>query len=223
MNTQTTEEKIVGLLSTTHRAGMKSLVGYLLESKFFEAPASSRFHGSYKGGLAVHSLRVFELLSAKFQTLKLDKKSGYGQMPMKIKAENIIIAGLLHDLCKINAYKRTKADDGWTNNRDKEKGHALLSIARIKKFIELEKLEEIMIRFHMGLYGCFEFQDKEGDPNGEYPLRSDHTKVEGLSKEESSKRRYGKSLANVWYHNPICKVMSMCDEIATFEEKAKGE
>lgn len=188
---------------------------------FFEAPASSRFHGSYAGGLADHSLKVYERLLIAYAPLKLDKKSGYGQMAIKIKPENLIIATLLHDLCKINAYVRTKADDGWTNNRDKEKGHAKLSISRIKKLIELDKLEEMMIRYHMGVYGLHEFQDKEGDPNGEYLLRGDHSKDEGLTKEESSKRRYGKSLANAWYHNPIVKLMYFCDEIATLEAKAE--
>ena len=41
-----------------------------------------------------------------------------------------------------------------------------------------------------------------------------------MTKEESQKARYGKSLANVWYHNPIVKLMSICDELATMEEKA---
>jgi len=47
-----------------------------------------------------------------------------------------------------------------------------------------------------------------------------------MSKEESQKARYGQSLRNAWYHNPICKLMYFCDELATFEEKAellKGE
>ena len=218
-----TEEKIIELLQSTGREGIHKLIEYLRESGFFEAPASSRFHGCYEGGLAAHSLRVFELLEPLVDEYKLSKKTGYGQMPMKIKEENVIIACLLHDLNKIGAYVRTKADDGWTYSKDKEKGHAKLSIARIKKFIELEKIEEMMIKYHMGIYGLFEFQDKPGDPNGEYHLRGDHSKDDALTKEESSKRRYGKSLANVWYHNPIVKVMAICDELATFEEKSKAE
>ena len=197
------------------------MIAYLADEGFFEAPASSRFHGSYEGGLAVHCLRVYELMEASVGSYKLDEKASYGQMPIKLKPENIIIATLLHDVCKIGAYVRTKKDDGWTNNRNKDKGHAKLSIFRIKKYIELEKIEEMMIRFHMGVYGLFEFQDREGDPNGEYPLRGDHSKDEGLNKEESSKKRYGKSLANACFHNPVVKMMSICDELATFEEKAK--
>ncbi|KKL03477.1 hypothetical protein LCGC14_2625770, partial [marine sediment metagenome] len=35
--------------------GMSNLVDYMTDSGFFEAPASSRFHGNYEGGLAKHS------------------------------------------------------------------------------------------------------------------------------------------------------------------------
>ncbi len=218
-----TKERIIELLKSTNRECIQSLIDYLLDEGFFESPASSRFHGSYVGGLADHSLRVYELLSGWIASLKLDTKASYGQMAIKIKPGNIIIAALLHDVCKIGAYVRTKADDGWTNNRNKEKGHAKLSLSRIKKFIALDKLEEMMICYHMGLYGLHEFQDKEGDLNGEYPLRGDHSKDDGMTKEESSKRRYGKSLANAWFHNPIVKLIYFCDEIATLEAKASED
>ena len=32
-------------------------------------------------------------------------------------------------------------------------------------------------------------------------------------------KRYGKSMANAWYHNPICKFMYFCDEIETITDK----
>lgn len=218
-----TENIITELIMSTERQGFGSLLTYMKRAGFFEAPASSRFHGSYEGGLAKHSLDVYNLLLELSKGLKLDEKATYGQMPMKLKPENLIIAGLLHDLCKIGAYQKTKKGDGFTNNRDKEKGHAKLSLTRIQKYIKLDKLEVMMIRYHMGMYGLFEFQDKEGDPNGEYPLRGDHSKDESLTKEESQKRRYGNSLANATFHNPIVKLMSICDEIATMREKAKDD
>ncbi len=215
-----TKEVIINLLKSTERKGIDALVSYLEDEKFFEAPASSRFHGSYEGGLAKHSIDVYNKVRELALGLKLDEKASYGQMPIKLKPENLIIAGLLHDTCKIGAYQKTKKGDGWTNNRNKEKGHAKLSIVRIKKYIKLEKIEEMMIRFHMGIYGCIEFQDTEDSPNGEYHLRGDHSKDETMTKEESSKMRYGNSLANATFHNPICKIMSIADELATFKEKA---
>lgn len=216
-----TEEHIIALLESTKREGMDQLIGYLKMEGFFTAPASSRFHGSYKGGLAKHSLDVYNRVNDYHYFLKLDKKATYGQMPIKLKPENIIIACLSHDTCKIGAYQRTKKGDGWTNNRNKEKGHAKLSISRIKENIKLEKIEEMMIRFHMGIYGLIEFQDTPDNINGEYNLRGDHSMDGSMTKEESQKMRYGKSMSNAYFHNPICKIMSIADELACMEEKAK--
>ena len=46
------------------REGADKLLAYLLESDFFEAPASARYHSSYEGGLAEHSIKVYECLKA---------------------------------------------------------------------------------------------------------------------------------------------------------------
>lgn len=215
-----TEDKIVSLLESTNRKGMVYLIGWLQKEGFFESPASTKYHGCYKGGLAAHSLRVYELLHD-HKHLNLGKISAPGQKPLELKPENIVIAALLHDVCKVGAYVGTEKP--YTYNKATPKGHALLSIQRIKAFIELEPIEEMMIRFHMGLYGLNEFYEKDSwefRNNAEYGLRGDHAACEGMSKEESQAARYGKSLRNAWYHNPICKLMYFCDEIATLEEKA---
>ena len=46
------------------REGADKLLEYLLSSKsdFFTAPASTRYHGSYEGGLLEHSLNVYDCL-----------------------------------------------------------------------------------------------------------------------------------------------------------------
>jgi len=179
---------IIKLLKSTNRQGIEKLIEWLKESGFFECPASHRFHGVYCGGLAKHSYIVYDLL------VKYDN-----HLNLKTPKESLIIAALLHDVCKINAYIKEKFTDKWTNNPDKEKGHATLSIERIKKFIELTDLEEKMIKYHMGVYGLKEFDEKAG----EYTLR-------------------GESMAHTWYHNPIVKIIYFCDELATFEEKNVG-
>ncbi len=231
-----TKERIIDLLKRTKREGIDKMITYLQESDFFEAPASTKFHGSYAGGLAKHSLRVYELLLGWTEPLKLSEASGAGQKPLPLNVGNIIIAALLHDICKNGAYIGTEKPYKW--NKGQPKGHALLSIKRIKKYIALEPIEEMMITYHMGVYGLNEFYAK-GDwqtgeypigeieqvlkdcfPGPEYPIRGDHAKDKSMSREESKKARYGKSMANAWYHNPICKVMYFCDEIATLEEKA---
>lgn len=211
-----TKDRIIELLKGTNRKGMDKMVKWLVDEGFFESPASTKFHGCYPGGLAEHSLDVYNLL-IKLLPKNICEATGPGQNPFPLDCNSLTIAALLHDVCKVGAYVKTKAGDGWTNNRDKEKGHALLSLEHIKKFIILTPLEELMIKYHMGVFGLNEFDEK----SGEYPLRGDHADDEKMTKEESKKARYGQSLANAWYHNPIVKVMYFCDELATLQEKSK--
>lgn len=212
-----TEEHIRALLESTGRDGMDGLIGHMLTSGFFESPASTKFHGCYTGGLAVHSLRVFKLLEDRYAGLELHMITSPGQKPLEFNRANIIIATLLHDLCKVGAYIGNEKP--YKYNTQQPKGHAELSITRVSGFITLEPIEEMMIRFHMGVYGLNEFYKKGDWQTGEYPLRGDHVACEGMNKEESKAFRYGKSMANAWFHNPICKLMYFCDEIATLEEK----
>jgi len=175
---------IIEILQNTKRDGISNLIEWLCEKGFFTEIASSRGHSSYIGGLADHSYNVYKLLLSMNDEYKLG-----------CPKESIAIAALLHDVCKIGGYVRTQADDGWTYNREAEKGHAKLSICRIKKFIKLTELEELMIKFHMGVYGLDEFEPGKG----EYKLRNG-------------------GMANTWYHNPIVKIMYFCDELATIKE-----
>jgi hypothetical protein len=179
------QEQITELLMSTGRDGMDRLVDYLVESGFFESPGSTRFHGCYKGGLADHSYNVYEMLSEKAKAYKLE-----------CPADSLIIAPLLHDVCKIGAYLGDSKPYSW--NRQQPKGHARLSIKRIKDYIELTELEEMMVKFHMGIYGLTEFEPNKG----EYTLR-------------------GGGMANAWFHNPIVKAMYFCDEFSSMKEKAE--
>jgi hypothetical protein len=199
-----TKETIISLLTETKREGIDGLILEMQDKGFFESPASTKFHGCYPGGLAQHSLNVYLLLIEQTKPLALDTPSGPGQKPLTIKPENLIIAALLHDVCKIGAYIPDGESYKW--NKQQPPGHAQLSLRRIEAFIKLAPIEEMMIRFHMGVYGLNEYEEP-----GEYALRGDET----LKKED----RYGKSLANAWYHNPIVKVMYFCDELATLREK----
>ena len=218
-----TKDTIITLLEGTKREGIEKMVNWLIENGFFTSPASTKYHGCYSGGLADHSLRLYVLVYEMSQGLKLDEVMGPGQKPFKIEDENIVIACLLHDICKTGAYIGDANPYRW--NRSHPEGHALLSIAMAKRHIKLAPIESMMIRFHMGVYGLNEFYErgKWEYKNAEYPLRSDKTACAGMGKEESQAARYGKSLGNAWYHNPICKLMYFCDELSTFESKAAGE
>ena len=78
------------------RPGSEDLLKWLEESDFFTAPASTRFHGNYEGGLCEHSVNVWEEL------VRLLK--AYPEV--KVSAESAAIVSLLHDLCKIGCYKQ---------------------------------------------------------------------------------------------------------------------
>lgn len=76
------------------REGSDKLLEYVLSTDFFQAPASTRFHLAIPGGLAQHSLNVYDLLT--------EKNSRYG---LGYSDETIFICGMYHDLCKVNFYK----------------------------------------------------------------------------------------------------------------------
>jgi 23S rRNA maturation-related 3'-5' exoribonuclease YhaM len=200
--------RFISLLCGTERADISKVIDYLNTEDFFEAPASTYWHGNFKGGLTAHSLGVYDKLVLLADGLALQTDTSRGRKPLPLTKDTFIIACLLHDICKVGAYVRTKANTGWTNKKGKDKGHATLSIDRIKKFIKLDPLEEMMIKYHMGIYHAIEYDDKVG----EYHLLS---QTPDAPKEE----RYGKSYRNALYHNPIVKLISIADELATLEEK----
>ena len=86
------------------REGADKLLEWLCDkSDFFEAPASSKYHNAFEGGLCAHSLNVARRLKLLVDTEKKlcpDKES-----VTHITDESVIICGLLHDVCKANFYK----------------------------------------------------------------------------------------------------------------------
>lgn len=143
------------------REGADRLLAHLLSpaSDFFTAPASTRFHGAYEGGLAEHSLNVYECLC---DYLARDRvKELYG---IEASAETIAIVALLHDLCKMNFYKpgfrNVKDDNGvWQKVPTYEiddklpYGHGEKSVYMISGFMRLTREEAFAIRYHMGFSG----------------------------------------------------------------------
>ena len=90
------KEKFLELLKTVNREGINDLIDFIEKTDFFKAPASTRFHGNYEGGLVEHSLKVYEILKHKVET---------NIEPLQVSEESLIIIALLHDLCKANFYK----------------------------------------------------------------------------------------------------------------------
>jgi hypothetical protein len=143
------------------REGADRLLQHLLSSSsdFFTAPASTRFHGSYEGGLAEHSINVYECLCDYLARERVQDLYG-----IEASEETIAIVALLHDLCKMNFYKpgfrNVKDDNGvWQKVPTYEiddklpYGHGEKSVYMISGFMRLTREEAFAIRYHMGFSG----------------------------------------------------------------------
>ena len=143
-----------------YRDGSEKLLEFLLSknSDFFDAPASARFHGNYDGGLVEHSLNVYDCLKDYLSRERV--QSTYG---LKYNEESIAIVALLHDLCKINCYKKgfrnVKENGQWVQvptyeyNDTLPYGHGEKSVYMISGYMRLTREEAFAIRYHMGFSG----------------------------------------------------------------------
>lgn len=131
------------------RRGADKLLEWLESTDFFTAPASTRFHAAYEGGLLEHSLNVYNVLIAKHYD------------PEQDDLESFTIASLLHDICKAGfyttEYRNRKNERGeWERVPvyaidDKfPYGHGEKSVFLIERFMRLKNEEAVAIRWHMG-------------------------------------------------------------------------
>lgn len=140
------------------REGADKLLSYLCSENcdFFTAPASSRYHSAYEGGLLDHSLNVYECLVDYLNRPRV--KELYD---VHYSDESIAIAALLHDLCKINFYKTSMRNVKDENGRWQSVpyytiadtlpyGHGEKSVYIISGYMRLTRDEAFAIRYHMG-------------------------------------------------------------------------
>ena len=130
------------------REGSEKLLDWLVNTDFFDAPASSNFHSAYNGGLCDHSIKVYH------RFLNVIQNEYGNNWEEKFSHESIAICALLHDLCKIDFYKvdyrNVKLDDVWIKKpyyaiEDKlPYGHGEKSVYIINGFMKLTR-EEAMI------------------------------------------------------------------------------
>ena len=153
----TNREKFIEIYNACiQREGADKLLDYLCEkTDFFSAPASTRFHGAYEGGLLEHSLNVYECLCDQVKNSRFCKKYGF-----EFSEESLAIAALLHDICKTNFYKvemrNVKKNGVWesvpyyTIEDNLPYGHGEKSVYIISGFMKLTRDEAFAIRYHMG-------------------------------------------------------------------------
>lgn len=130
------------------------MVDWLMNKGFFAAPASTKFHGAYEGGLFDHSLSVARHLVGLTESCRLkwsDLRSPY-------------VVGMFHDLCKIDQYRHQVFSQSlsgeditdsfhWEYNPHTVlKGHGEKSVMLLSQFYRLTEEEILCIRYHMGAF-----------------------------------------------------------------------
>ena len=140
------------------------MLKYLSLNHFFTAPASTKYHGNYEGGLFDHSFAVAKFLVQLTEDNHLTWKN----------PRSPYIVGMFHDLCKIDQYipqyemreeleqsplndpkpvKFVKTLCGYDYNPDTLlKGHGDKSVMLLSQFYTLTDEEIMCIRYHMGAF-----------------------------------------------------------------------
>lgn len=173
------------LLTSTGRAGMDDLLAFIRKSDFYKAPASTIYHSHHEGGLLLHSYNVYLCLKEKTNVWP------WNTVLSELGDDSIIIAGLLHDICKTYLYvpeyrnqkvyseNGTKSDangrfdwvsvPGWKHEDKIPYGHGEKSVMMIEEFIKLKPVERMMIRWHMLFTEPKEMYKTIGDAIRKYP------------------------------------------------------
>lgn len=151
------KEKVSALLRSVKRDGVDELISHLENVGYFLAPASTQHHLCYEGGLAEHSLNVYNSLLSIALSLDYEK---FG-----ITHDNLVITALLHDLGKSsfngkaeyidNILKSGKRSESKPYEKNKERqpiAHEIISLLSLGKVFELEEEEITAILYHNGSY-----------------------------------------------------------------------
>lgn len=167
------KKKFISLLQSTKREGVSNIISILEGNGFFEAPASTKFHLNEEGGLLQHSINVCEVaLKVRKSMIEMDET-----LLELLPEDSVIIASLLHDVCKSDIYKkcikRQKNSSGvWIDAPDYDVdyskfplGHGEKSVIMIlRSGFELTDDEIIAIRWHMHAWDL-PFQSYEAKSN----------------------------------------------------------
>lgn len=160
------KNRIEELLLSTDRQGIADLLVEMDGMGFYTAPCSTQYHLAYPGGLAEHSLNVYELM---------DKLSGI--LYPEVDKSSVIICALLHDLGKAGQFGKPNYIINMLKGRGKNAepyqsttkpyignpdllyiDHEVRSVQISGRHIELTEDENWAILMHNGMYGNFKYQ-----------------------------------------------------------------
>ena len=124
------KEEFISLINSINRKFDKEKLIDWLENKsdFFTAPASTKYHCGYEGGLCEHSLNVYYALkdlnyNYMSELTVSEEEAKQGIHKYEYNEDTIKIVGLLHDISKANYYeiytRNVKDKDGnWQQVQD---------------------------------------------------------------------------------------------------------
>ena len=97
------KKEFLNLVNSIEREGMNKerLIAQLEGSDFFVAPASTKYHNAFAGGLCAHSLNVYRCL-VNFCNAMYSEEN-----PCPYDDNSLKIVALFHDFDKMNKYERT--------------------------------------------------------------------------------------------------------------------
>ena len=152
-------ERFIQILRNTNRENMDYVIEDLDSWGFFDAPASARNHFNFPGGLALHSLNVYDMAMAVRSAIIPLRPD----MEKALNPDSIAIAALLHDVCKTDIYRKTRRKQRneigvWEEIEGYEVDYSNLPVGHGEKSVimllrsglDLEDEEIFAIRWHMG-------------------------------------------------------------------------
>lgn len=161
-NDNTAKEEFLEMLRSTGREGVEGVIEDLESQGFFTAPASAGHHLNTEGGLVEHSLNTAKAALAVWEGMKQLDPSVEQEVPR----ESVIIASLLHDVCKTDIYyrsvkKRKNRLGQWedcegykVSYKNFPMGHGEKSVILVLlSGLELTDAEMLAIRWHMNAWG----------------------------------------------------------------------
>jgi len=152
-------ERFCQILRNTGRENIDYVIEDLDSWGFFEAPASARNHFNFPGGLALHSLNVYDMAMA-IRTATITLRP---DMEHALNPGSIAITALLHDVCKADIYHKTRRKQRneigiWEEIESYEVDYSNMPVGHGEKSVimllrsglDLEDEEIFAIRWHMG-------------------------------------------------------------------------
>lgn len=184
---ETLKAEFISLLKSTGREGVDDLIEMLDEGKlhFFNAPASVNHHLNSDGGLLLHSINTCKA-GLKLREMVIEMKP---ELEGQLKRDSVIIATLLHDICKADIYtptiKKQRGTDGIWRDVDTYEisysnfpmGHGEKSaMLALMSGLEIYDDELLAIRWHMTAWDLpmqsFELKRCLNTARDEHPLCS---------------------------------------------------